>query len=70
MYAYYTIILYIIYFIYVDETYSLKSNLNDRFLTNFFMAGLFHAQSFYQISTERKSPMIYSFLVRFTGDEL
>ena len=40
-------------------TYSLKSTPNDSFLRNFFMAILFHSQSFCQKSAERKSPKKY-----------
>ena len=42
-------------------TYSLTSAPNDRFLRNFFMAGLFDSQSFCQKSAERKSPKKYFF---------
>ena len=37
--------------------------LNDRFLRNFFMAGLFYSQSFCQKFAERKSPKKYFFFI-------
>ena len=42
-------------------TYSLTSTLNDRFLKNFLMAGLFYSQGFCQKSAEKKAPnLVYT----------
>ena len=41
------------------ETYSLKSDPNDRFFEKLFMAILFYSQSFCQKFAERKSPKKY-----------
>ena len=46
--------------------YSLTSTPNDRFLWNFFMAGLFNFESFCQKSAERKSPKKYFFSFIFS----